>query len=53
MKRAPKGQTRIILVLGGAASGKSQFALGLAGQAQRRAFVATGEALDSEMAARI
>jgi adenosylcobinamide kinase/adenosylcobinamide-phosphate guanylyltransferase len=53
MKRARKGGSKIILVLGGAASGKSQFALGLAGQVRPRAFVATGEALDSEMAARI
>jgi adenosylcobinamide kinase/adenosylcobinamide-phosphate guanylyltransferase len=45
--------SRIILVLGGAASGKSQLALDLAGQAGPRAFVATGQALDQEMKVRI
>lgn len=44
---------RIILVLGGAASGKSQAALDLAGKARPKAFVATGQALDGEMAERI
>jgi len=40
-------------VLGGAASGKSQMAIDLAGQARPRAFVATGQALDREMKVRI
>lgn len=46
-------ESRLILVLGGAASGKSQAALDLAGQVGPRAFVATGQALDLEMKARI
>lgn len=46
-------KSRLILVLGGAASGKSQVALDLAGQIGPRAFVATGQALDREMKVRI
>lgn len=46
-------KSRLILVLGGAASGKSQAALDLAGEAGPRAFVATGQALDREMKVRI
>jgi adenosylcobinamide kinase / adenosylcobinamide-phosphate guanylyltransferase len=53
VKKSRKGRSKLILVLGGAASGKSQAALKLAGQAAPRAFVATGEALDREMAVRI
>ena len=53
MKQARKGRSKLILVLGGAASGKSQAALDLAGQAGPKAFVATGQALDREMKARI
>ena len=53
MTKGRKGRGRLILVLGGAASGKSQAALDLAGQAGPRAFVATGQALDREMKARI
>ena len=53
MKQARKGRSKLILVLGGAASGKSQAALDLAGQVGPRAFVATGQALDREMKARI
>jgi len=53
MMKTRKGRSKLILVLGGAASGKSQAALDLAGQVGPRAFVATGEALDREMAARI
>jgi adenosylcobinamide kinase/adenosylcobinamide-phosphate guanylyltransferase len=53
MKKARKGRSKLILVLGGAASGKSQVALDLAGQVGPRAFVATGQALDSEMKVRI
>lgn len=44
---------RIIFVLGGAASGKSDVALDLAGGKAPKAFVATGQGLDDEMAARI
>jgi len=44
---------RLILVLGGAASGKSEAALVMAGTASPRAFVATGQPLDEEMAERI
>ena len=53
MRKVRKGRGKLILVLGGAASGKSQAALDLAGQAGPRAFVATGQALDREMKARI
>ncbi|HKQ34927.1 MAG TPA: bifunctional adenosylcobinamide kinase/adenosylcobinamide-phosphate guanylyltransferase [Nitrospiraceae bacterium] len=53
MKNTRKGRSKLIFVLGGAASGKSQAALELAGQKGPKAFVATGEALDREMAARI
>ena len=54
-KRQPARRTkgRILLVLGGASSGKSETALRLAGASRPRAFVATGQALDGEMAARI
>lgn len=50
---ARRAQSRIILVLGGASSGKSEAALQLAGLRGPRAFVATGQGLDDEMAARI
>ena len=53
MKQAHKGRSKLILVLGGAASGKSQAALDLAGQVGPRAFLATGQALDQEMKVRI
>ncbi|MBI5316294.1 MAG: bifunctional adenosylcobinamide kinase/adenosylcobinamide-phosphate guanylyltransferase [Nitrospirae bacterium] len=53
MKRAHRQRAKLILVLGGAASGKSQAALDLAGQRGPRAFVATGQAFDREMKARI
>ena len=53
MKKVRKGRSKLILVLGGAASGKSQVALDLAGQIGPRAFVATGQALDREMKVRI
>jgi len=64
MKQARKGRSKVILVLGGAASGKSQTALDLArglapradagkGVSPRFAFVATGQALDREMKVRI
>ncbi|TAJ07835.1 MAG: bifunctional adenosylcobinamide kinase/adenosylcobinamide-phosphate guanylyltransferase [Nitrospirae bacterium] len=44
---------RLIFILGGAASGKSETALAMAGNAGPRAFVATGQPLDGEMAERI
>jgi adenosylcobinamide kinase/adenosylcobinamide-phosphate guanylyltransferase len=47
------GRARLILVIGGAASGKSAKALVLAGRATPRIFVATGQALDREMTDRI
>jgi adenosylcobinamide kinase/adenosylcobinamide-phosphate guanylyltransferase len=53
MKKTRRGRSKLILVLGGAASGKSQAALDLAGQGRPRAFVATGQALDREMEVRI
>src|SRR5262249_51160754 len=53
MKKARQERSRLILVLGGAASGKSQAALDLAGQRGSKAFVATGQALDREMKVRI
>ncbi len=54
-KRRPvrRAHSRIILVLGGASSGKSEVALRLAGSQEPRAFIATGQGLDDEMAARI
>ncbi len=48
-----KARGRIVFVLGGAASGKSDFALRIAGPHRPRAFVATGQGLDDEMSARI
>jgi adenosylcobinamide kinase/adenosylcobinamide-phosphate guanylyltransferase len=42
-----------VFVLGGAASGKSEVALRLAGRKGLKAFVATGQGLDEEMSARI
>jgi adenosylcobinamide kinase/adenosylcobinamide-phosphate guanylyltransferase len=50
-KRA--AQARLIMVVGGAASGKSTTALKLAGRTGRKAFLATAEALDDEMTDRI
>lgn len=56
MKR-PKRRSKLIFVVGGASSGKSDVALRLAmkglGKTGRRAFVATGEGLDDEMTAKI
>lgn len=51
--RAQRSRSRLILVLGGASSGKSQAALDKAGRRGPKAFVATGQALDGEMKARI
>ena len=53
MKKSRNGRSTLILVLGGAASGKSQVALELAGKLGPKAFVATGQALDGEMAVKI
>lgn len=44
---------KIILITGGARSGKSTHALKLAARYRRKYFVATGQALDDEMSARI
>ena len=48
-----KKPSRLILLIGGASSGKSEAALQLAGSRGPRAFVATGQGLDDEMAERI
>lgn len=53
MRRRQEKTSRLIFVLGGAASGKSDVALALAGESRPKAFVATGQGLDDEMAARI
>ena len=45
--------SHLCFILGGARSGKSRLALTLAGRALPKAFVATGEPGDEEMAARI
>ena len=45
--------SKLIFVLGGASSGKSSFALNICGPATPRAFLATGEPLDTEMNRRI
>lgn len=50
-RRRPAG--KLVFVLGGAASGKSEVALRLAGRKRPRAFVATGQGLDREMSTRI
>ncbi len=44
---------KITFILGGARSGKSSFALGLAQKCRQVAFVATAQALDKEMRQRI
>ena len=44
---------RVILVLGGASSGKSEVALTLAGRKAPKAFIATGQGLDDEMIRKI
>jgi adenosylcobinamide kinase/adenosylcobinamide-phosphate guanylyltransferase len=43
----------VVLIGGGARSGKSRFALGFVSCFERRAFLATGQPLDEEMAERI
>lgn len=52
-RSAGRAQGRIIVVLGGASSGKSEIALQLGGSRGPRAFVATGQGLDEEMVERI
>lgn len=49
----PGRGSRLTLVIGGGASGKSAKALELAGRSSPRIFVATGQPLDKEMAERI
>ncbi|MDD2679456.1 MAG: bifunctional adenosylcobinamide kinase/adenosylcobinamide-phosphate guanylyltransferase [Candidatus Omnitrophica bacterium] len=44
---------KVILILGGARSGKSTYALSLAGKNKQVAFIATGQGLDREMRGRI
>jgi adenosylcobinamide kinase/adenosylcobinamide-phosphate guanylyltransferase len=55
--RSRRGRSRFLFIVGGASSGKSEAALRLAaegmGRTARRAFVATGEGLDEEMAMKI
>ena len=55
MKNAKGGKkkSKFVFVIGGASSGKSEFALTQCGNTKPRAFVATGQALDSEMTKRI
>lgn len=54
MKKSMSGTDRIILVLGGARSGKSRYAEGLAEMAAgQRTYIATAELGDTEMASRI
>ncbi|MDO8430873.1 MAG: bifunctional adenosylcobinamide kinase/adenosylcobinamide-phosphate guanylyltransferase [Candidatus Binatus sp.] len=50
---AHDSMARITLLTGGARSGKSTHALKLANSYRRKFFIATGEALDEEMTARI
>lgn len=45
--------TQLIFVLGGASSGKSDYALKICGSTTPRAFLATGEPLDGEMRRKI
>lgn len=52
--RKPISGGRIVFVIGGTRSGKSQFALKLgAGMGPRKVFIATGQGLDPEMVRRI
>lgn len=47
------GSSKLVLVTGGAQSGKSGYALSLERPGMRKAFLATGEPLDDEMKVRI
>src|SRR5215475_11626863 len=49
----PTRRSHLVMVLGGAASGKSEAALRLAGSKGPKVFVATGQGLDEEMSTRI
>ena len=55
--RSSRNRSHLVFIVGGASSGKSEAALRLAanglGKAAPRAFVATGEGLDEEMAMKI
>jgi adenosylcobinamide kinase/adenosylcobinamide-phosphate guanylyltransferase len=51
--RLGKKKSKFIFILGGASSGKSEFALKQCGATKPRVFVATGQPLDSEMTKRI
>ena len=51
--KVEKDPSKLIFVLGGASSGKSAFALNICRTATPRAFLATGEPLDTEMDRRI
>ena len=48
-----KKKSKLILILGGASSGKSEFALKKCGSPKSGVFLATGQPLDSEMTQRI
>lgn len=52
-RKKPQGESKLIFVLGGARSGKSSFALQQGKGHSPRAFLATAEPLDAEMAIRI
>lgn len=52
-RRRQRSASRLVFVLGGAASGKSDAALRLTERTGPKAFVATGQGLDEEMSARI
>ena len=51
--RVRKKKSKFIFILGGASSGKSEFALKKCGTTNPRVFLATGQPLDSEMTKRI
>jgi len=53
LKASVDRRGELILVVGGASSGKSTFALKLGGEKTRKAFVATAEPRDAEMGERI
>ncbi|HEX9636540.1 MAG TPA: bifunctional adenosylcobinamide kinase/adenosylcobinamide-phosphate guanylyltransferase [Acidobacteriota bacterium] len=53
MERSRKSAPELIVITGGARSGKSRHALAWAAQFRRRAFIATAQELDDEMRDRI